>query len=56
MNNVLMIGAMAGGVSGAAGYLLADKVHGSEKVNQLYPVYAVIFFGLLIVTSKFLPL
>lgn len=51
-----MLGAMAGGVSGAAGYFFADKVHGSEKVNQIYPVYAVIFFGLVVQVSKLLPL
>ncbi|MBC7714230.1 MAG: hypothetical protein H7177_12880 [Rhizobacter sp.] len=56
MNNVILLGALGGGMSGAAGYFLAEKVHGNEKVNDLYPVYAVILFGLVVIASKFLPL
>jgi hypothetical protein len=54
--NVLMLGAVAGGFSGAFGYFLAGRVHGEEKVETLYPVYAVIFFGAMVAAAKFLPI
>ena len=52
--NYLMIGALAGGVSGAFGHFLAGKVHGNEKGEQIYPVYSVTFFGIMILASKFI--
>jgi hypothetical protein len=56
MNNIILIGAMAGGASGAVGYFLAGKVHGDEKINQLYPLYSVIFFGLFVLATKLIAL
>ena len=52
--NVVMIGAVAGGVSGAIGYFLAGKVHGTEKGNQIYPLYSVVLFGMVVTASKLL--
>lgn len=49
-----MIGALAGGVSGAFGHFLAGKFHGDEKGQKLYPVYSVTCFGLMILGSKFI--
>ncbi len=53
--NIVMIGAVAGGISGAVGFFFASKVHGDEKGNQLYPIYAVTIFAALVLTSKLLP-
>ncbi len=52
--NYLMIGALAGGVSGAFGHFLAGKVHGDEKGQKIYPVYSVTFFGIMVFASKLL--
>jgi hypothetical protein len=49
-----MLGAIAGGVSGAVGYFIAGKFHGDEKVTQIYPIYAVILFGIAVGTSRLL--
>lgn len=49
-----MLGALAGGFSGAFGYFLAGKFHGNEKGETLYPVYAVAFFGIMVTAAKFL--
>ena len=54
--NLLMLGAVAGGFSGAFGYLVADKIHGEEKVKTIYPVYAVSLFGLMILATKLITL
>ena len=50
--NYLMIGAIAGGVSGAFGHFLAGKVHGEEKGQKIYPAYSVTFFGLMVLGAK----
>ena len=47
-----MIGALAGGGSGAFGHFLAGKVHGNEKGQQIYPAYSVVFFGMMVLASK----
>ena len=52
--NYLMIGALAGGVSGAIGHFLAGKVHGDEKGQQIYPFYSVTFFGMMVLGAKLL--
>ena len=49
-----MLGALLGGVSGAAGYFMAGKFHGDEKVTQIYPIYAVILFGITVAASRLL--
>lgn len=54
--NIVMIGAVAGGVSGAVGYFLAGKFHGAEKVNQIYPLYAVSLFAIAVVASRLIML
>ena len=51
--NIVILGAMAGGISGAVGYFLAGKVHGSEKGNELYPLYAVALFCTAVLINKF---
>ncbi|MEA9358180.1 hypothetical protein SHI21_18240 [Bacteriovorax sp. PP10] len=53
MNN-LMIGAVAGGLSGAVGHFLAGKFHGNEKGQKIYPVYSATFFGLMVLGAKFI--
>ncbi len=47
-----MLGALAGGFSGAFGFFLAGKFHGSDKGESLYPIYSVTFFALIVVTAK----
>lgn len=54
--NLLVLGALAGGLSGAIGFFLAGRFHGEEKGEKLYPVYSASFFGLMILASKFIPL
>ena len=51
--NLLMLGALAGGFSGAVGFFLAGRFHGEEKGGKIYPVYAVSFFGLMVMAAKF---
>ena len=48
-----MLGALAGGVSGAFGYLLAGKFHGLEKGEKIYPAYALTLFVALLMAAKF---
>ena len=48
----LLLGAVAGGLSGAFGHFLAGKFHGDEKGERVYPLYAAIFFGLMVLTAK----
>ena len=50
--NLLMLGAVAGGVSGAAGFFLAGRFHGEEKGEKIYPLYALSFFGLMILAAR----
>ena len=50
--NYLVIGAVAGGVSGAIGHFLAGKVHGDEKGQKVYPMYSATFFGMMVLASK----
>lgn len=50
--NYLLVGAVAGGVSGAIGYFLAGKVHGVEKGQKIYPMYSATFFGVMVLASK----
>lgn len=52
--NLILIGALAGGFSGAFGFFLAGKLHGTEKGERIYPLYAATFFGLLVLSAKFL--
>ena len=52
--NLLMLGALAGGFSGAFGFFLAKKFHGSDKAESHYPIYAASFFGLIVLAAKFL--
>lgn len=47
-----MLGALAGGVSGAFGFFLAGKFHGKEAGETLYPLYAATFFGLIVLSAK----
>ena len=54
--NLLVLGALAGGLSGAVGFFLAGRVHGEEKGEKLYPVYSVSFFGIMILAAKFIAL
>jgi hypothetical protein len=54
--NYLLIGAVAGGVSGAFGHFLAGKVHGEEKGQKIYPAYSATFFGLMVLGSKLIAL
>ncbi len=54
--NYLMIGAVAGGISGAAGHFLAGKFHGDEKGEKIYPVYSATFFGLMVLGAKLVTL
>lgn len=49
-----MLGALAGGVSGAFGFFLAGKFHGNDKGERLYPIYSATFFGLIVLATKFL--
>jgi hypothetical protein len=53
---LVMIGAVAGGVSGAAGYFVAGKFHGEEKVETLYPLYAAALFVVMVVATKLIAL
>lgn len=50
--NYLMIGAVAGGLSGALGHFFAGKFHGDEKGQKIYPVYSATFFGLMVLGAK----
>lgn len=50
--NYYMIGAVAGGLSGAFGHFLAGKFHGEEKGQKIYPVYSATFFGLMVLGAK----
>nr|BDT28351.1 hypothetical protein BHI3_18170 [Bacteriovorax sp. HI3] len=52
--NLLMLGALAGGFSGAFGFFLAGKFHGNDKGERLYPIYSATFFGLIVLATKFL--
>ncbi|TDP52164.1 hypothetical protein C8D79_2814 [Bacteriovorax stolpii] len=52
--NLLMLGALAGGFSGAFGFFLAGKFHGNDKGEKLYPIYSATFFGLIVLATKFL--
>ena len=52
--NLLMLGALAGGFSGAFGFFLAGKLHGNDKGERLYPIYSATFFGLIVLATKFL--
>lgn len=47
-----MIGAVAGGVSGAAGFFLAGRFHGEEQGEKLYPIYSLALFGMMILASR----
>lgn len=51
--NLLIIGAVAGGLSGAAGYFLAEKIHGKERIEAIYPAYAAALFIALVIISRF---
>ena len=50
--NILLIGALAGGLSGAFGHFLAGKFHGPQNGEKIYPLYAATFFGLMVLTAK----
>lgn len=50
--NSLMIGAVAGGLSGAFGHFIAGKFHGEDKGEKIYPIYAASFFGLIVLAAK----
>lgn len=47
MDIVLMSG-IAGAISGASGYLLAEKIHHEEMLHRIYPIYALIIFAVII--------
>ena len=51
--NLLMLGALAGGVSGAAGYFVAERFHDQEKIDTIYPMYAAAFFIAIVIASRF---
>jgi hypothetical protein len=53
---LVMLGAVAGGVSGAAGYFVAGKIHKEEKAESLYPLYAAALFVVMVVASKLISL
>ena len=50
--NLIFIGALAGGLSGALGFLIAGKFHGTEKREHIYPLYSATFFGLFLLTIR----
>lgn len=52
--NLLMLGAVAGGVSGAAGYFIAGKFHDEEKIETIYPMYAAALFIAIVIASRFI--
>lgn len=49
-----MLGALAGALSGALGFYLAGKFHGNEKGAKIYPLYSATFYGLIVLTTRFL--
>ena len=50
--NLLLMGALAGGLSGAFGHFLAGKLHGPQKGEKIYPLYAATFFGLIVLATR----
>lgn len=50
--SLLLLGAVAGGASGALGYITAEKIHSKDLVEQYYPLYSLVFFSILIVCAK----
>lgn len=51
---LLMLGAVAGGVSGAAGYFIAERFHDEEKIETIYPMYAAALFIAIVIASRFI--
>lgn len=49
MDKVLVSG-LLGAAAGAIGWVLARRIHGKDKVEQLYPLYSLSLFGLFHVT------
>lgn len=45
MDKVLMSGVF-GATAGAAGFVIAKKIHGQDKADRCYPLYALALFGL----------
>jgi hypothetical protein len=45
MDKVILSG-LLGAAAGAIGWALARKIHGNEKVEQLYPLYSLCLFVL----------
>jgi len=45
MDKVLLSG-LLGAAAGAIGWALTLKIHGKEKVEQLYPLYSLCLFAL----------
>lgn len=46
--NLILLGALAGGCSGALGHLAASKIHEKDLAERIYPLYAFIFFAILV--------
>lgn len=49
---LLLVGALAGGASGALGYFTASKFHQKDLVERIYPLYSLIFFVTLVVGAR----
>ena len=49
---LILLGALAGGCSGALGHLTASKIHEKEKAEKIYPLYALVFFSILVVCAQ----
>ncbi len=49
---LLLVGAIAGGASGALGYFTASKFHQKDLVERIYPIYSLIFFVALVVGAR----
>ena len=53
--DIVLIGALAGAVSGAIGYFLAGKFHGNEQGIKIYPLYSVTLFSTIVLAFKTWP-
>lgn len=53
--NIVLIGAVAGAVSGAIGYFIASKFHGNDLGTKIYPLYSVTMFSTIILVFKTWP-
>ena len=47
----ILLGAIAGGFSGALGHFTAGKIHDKDKAQKIYPIYSSIIFVILIAAT-----